>query len=426
MKRVVILIGVWIGATSTWAQSARSLTLEECYVLAQENYPLSKQRALIQKTRDYSVANAAKGYLPQLAFSGQATYQSQTIDFSESPLGSLPLGASLPKISKDQYKVTGQIDQVIYDGGVIQYTQQTRQSDAVIQEQNLNVNLYALRDRVNNLFFGLALIEEQRKLADLRKSDIQQGVDRTQGALANGTSFRSNLNELKAELIRVDQNTTELNAMRRAYVTMLGALINQTLDENTTLIRPQSVTLSTQINRPELILFESQKRIYDVQENQLRAASRPKVSAFFQENYGRPTFNIINNTVDFFWMGGIRINWALSSFYTTRRNDRQLLNVNRQQVDVQRETFLFNTNLSMVQQRSDVQKYQELIEQDNQIVELRSSVKTSANAQLQNGVITTHDYIAQVNAENEARQSLALHQIQLLQVQYNHKTTSGN
>ncbi|QHV97144.1 TolC family protein [Spirosoma endbachense] len=427
MKKISMLVGLLTIPVGLLAQAGQSLTIEDCYTLAKQNYPLIKQRALIQKTSAYSVENAAKGYLPQLTLSGQATYQNQTVDFSESALGAvIPPNVALPKISKDQYKVTGQVDQLIYDGGAIKYTQEARRTDAAIQEQNLEVSLYALRERVNQLFFGIALIDEQLKQTDLRKADIQSGVDKTQGALTNGTAFRSSLNELKAELIRADQATTELKASRRAYVTMLGALINQPLNDSTVFVRPQPITLSAQVNRPELTLYENQKRIYDVQEKQLQAAYRPKVSAFFQENYGRPTFNIINNTFDFFWIGGIRLNWALSSLYTTHRNDVQLLAINRQNVDIQRETFLFNTNLSLAQQSSDVQKYQDLIAQDNQIVDLRASVKNSANAQLQNGVITSHDYINQVNAENEARQNLILHQIQLLQAQYTHKNTSGN
>jgi outer membrane protein TolC len=427
MKKISMLVGLLTIPVGLMAQVGQSLTIEDCYTLAKQNYPLIKQRALIQKTSAYSVENAAKGYLPQLTLSGQATYQNQTVDFSESALGAvIPPNVALPKISKDQYKVTGQVDQLIYDGGAIKYTQEARRTDAAIQEQNLEVSLYALRERVNQLFFGIALIDEQLKQTDLRKADIQSGVDKTQGALTNGTAFRSSLNELKAELIRADQATTELKASRRAYVTMLGALINLSLNDSTVFVRPQPITLSVQVNRPELTLYENQKRIYDVQEKQLQAAYRPKVSAFFQENYGRPTFNIINNTFDFFWIGGIRLNWSLSSLYTTHRNDVQLLAINRQNVDVQRETFLFNTNLSLAQQSSEVQKYQDLIAQDNQIVDLRASVKNSANAQLQNGVITSHDYINQVNAENEARQNLILHQIQLLQAQYTHKNTSGN
>ncbi|MBC6988743.1 TolC family protein [Hymenobacter sp. BT491] len=427
MKKVVALLGWLALAGSSWAQTpSPPLTLADCQARAQQNYPLIRQRELIQKTREYSVANAAKGYLPQVSVSGQATYQSQTVDFAgRFPAGS-PLSDALPKISKDQYRITGQIEQVVYDGGAIRAAQQIRQADANVQNQNLEVNLYTLRDRVNQVFFGLLLLDEQLKQVALRRTDIQSGVDKTQAQLTNGVAFRSSLNELKAELIGVDQTVTELRATRRAYATMLGLLVNESLDEQVQLEKPQPVGLTPQINRPELGLYEAQKRAFDAQETQLRAALRPRFSAFFQENYGRPTFNIISNDFGFFWIGGLRLSWNLSSLYTTHRNDVQLLNLSRQNVDVQRETFLFNTHLTLTRQQADVQKYKEQLAQDEQIVALRTSVKNSANAQLQNGVITSHEYIVQVNAESAARQALVLHQIQLLQAQYSYQTTSGN
>ncbi|MCC3155345.1 TolC family protein [Hymenobacter sp. BT770] len=427
MKKTVALIG-WLALTgASWAQSGGpALTLADCQARAQHNYPLTKQRELIEKTRDYSVANAAKGYLPQLSFSGQATYQSETINFAkELPAGS-PLAAALPTISKDQYKVTGQLDQVLYDGGSIRYAQQARRAEADVQAKNLDVSLYALRERVNQLFFGVLLVDAQLKQTALRRADLQSGVQKTEAQLANGVAFRSSLNELKAELLGVDQSLTQLRATRRAYLAMLGLFINQTLDEQTPLVPPAPVGLTQSVNRPELSLYEAQRRTYDAQENLLRAAFQPRVGAFFQQNYGRPTFNFISNDFGFFWLGGVRLSWNPSSLYTTRRHDVQLLGLSRQNVDLQRETFLFNTTLALSQQRADVQRYQELLAQDEQLVALRASVKTSAQAQLQNGVITSHEYITKVNAEDAARQAQVLHQIQLLQAQYAYQTTSGN
>jgi outer membrane protein TolC len=286
--------------------------------------------------------------------------------------------------------------------------------------------LYSLRERVNQLFFGVLLVDAQLKQTALRRADLQSGVQKTEAQLANGVAFRSSLNELKAELLGVDQSLTQLRATRRAYLAMLGLFINQTLDEQIPLAPPAPVGLTQPVNRPELSLYEAQRRTYDAQENLLRAAYRPRLGAFFQQNYGRPTFNFISNDFGFFWLGGLRLSWNPSSLYTTRRHDVQLLGLSRQNVDLQRETFLFNTNLTLGQQRADVQRYQELLAQDEQLVALRASVKTSAQAQLQNGVITSHEYITKVNAEDAARQAQVLHQIQLLQAQYAYQTTSGN
>lgn len=420
MSNKIIVLALFLSCCIGAQAQQGPLTLQSCYDLATQNYPLIRQRELIRRTREYSVDNAAKGYLPQVVFSGQATYQSQTIAF---PFH-IP-GTTLPEFSKDQYKVQAEIDQTIYDAGAIKYQQQLKKADEGIQLQNLEVDLYALKDRVNQLFFGILLINEQLKQNELQRSDLQNGVDKTQASVSNGTAFRSSLDELKAEVLRADQDRTELLATRKAYTQMLSLFINRQLDEQDSLVTPEPIAPTGEIKRPELAVFDFQKTSFDIQERQLRLAYLPKVSAFVQGAYSRPTLNLISNDFGFWALGGLRFSWSLSGLYTNK-NDKRLLNLNRQNLDVQKETFLFNTHLTLAQQNAEAGKYQALAEQDQQIIELRASVKTAALAQLQNGVITPHDYITQVNAESQARQSLILHKIQLLQSEYNTKTTSGN
>ncbi len=423
------LLSCCIGSLAQTANASAGqhapLTLQTCYDLATQNYPLIRQRELIRRTREYSVDNAAKGYLPQVVFSGQATYQSQTIVF---PFH-IP-GTTLPEFSKDQYKIQAEIDQTIYDAGAIKYQQQLKKADEGIQLQSLEVDLYALKDRVNQLFFGILLIDEQLKQNELQRSDLQNGVDKTQASVSNGTAFRSSLDELKAEVLNTDQGRTELLSSRKAYTNMLSLFIGRPLGEEGGLEIPtapsaMSAALSGEIKRPELAVFDFQKKAFDIQERQLRLTYLPKVSAFVQGAYSRPTLNYISNDFGFWALGGLRFSWSLSGLYTNK-NDKRLLYLNRQNLEVQKETFLFNTHLTLAQQNAEAGKYQALADQDQQIIELRASVKSAALAQLNNGVITSHDYITQVNAESQARQSLILHKIQLLQSEYNTKTTSGN
>ena len=399
---------------------ATQLTLEECYVLARQNYPLIRERELILHTREYSVENASKGYLPQLSFSGQATYQTQTISFPFS----IP-GVKLPEFSKDQYRIQAELDQTIYDGGAIGQQKDLRRAEEGIQKANLEVNLYALKDRINQLFFGILLIDAQLEQNKLQRADLQSGADKTQASVNNGAAFRSSLDELKAEIFSTDQGRTELLASLNAYERMLSLFIGRQLDTNTSLVSPPPIPTAPEITRPELALFDFQKKTFDIQERQLRTNYMPKVNAFAQGAYGRPTLNFISNDFGFWALGGIRLSWSLAGLYTSK-NDRRLLDIHRQDLDIQKETFLFNTRLSLDQQQSEVNKYQALIDQDQEIIGLRLSVKQAAGAQLENGVITSHDYINQVNAESQARQSLILHQVQLLQSEYNSKTVSGN
>lgn len=423
-KELVLVIVLLLAGSFVYAQTkelqSRELTLEQCYSLARENYPQIKQRELIIRTREYSIENVSKGYLPQVSFSGQATYQTQTISF---PFN-LP-GVQFPAFSKDQYKLLAEADQTIYDAGAIRHQKEMKSAEENSQLQSLEVDLYTLKDRINHLFFGLLLIDKQVAQNELRRSDLQSAADKTQAAVTNGTAFRSSLDELKAEVLRTDQDRTELLAARQAYRKMLALFINQTLADNTVLVTPARIVPLSEVKRPELALFDYRKKIFDIQEEQLKTNYLPKINAFVQGAYSRPTLNFISNQFGFWALGGVRFSWSLSSLYTNN-NDKKLLTISRTNLDIQKKTFLFNTHLTLTQQQEEINKYQVLIDQDQEIISLRTSVKTASNAQLQNGVITSHDYITQVNAENQARQSLILHEIQLLQSQYNSKTTSGN
>lgn len=402
---------------------AQTLTLEECFTLARQNYPLIKQYDLITRSSRYSVENAGKLYLPQLTISGQASYQSETVNF-EDVLPPLP-GLHPPTLSKDQYKIQAEITQQIYDGGVSKLQKESSRANEAIQQQQLEVNLYAVKNRVTQLYFGILLMEAQLQQNQLRKADLQSAANKAQAALANGVAYRSNVDELKAEIVNTDMTATEFKANRTAYMKMLSVFINQPLGDSTTLTYPAAVAPQNDIHRPEITYYDIQKKAFDVQEKQLTSNYLPKLNAFLQGAYGRPTLNIVDNKFGPWWIGGVRLSWSLGSLYSLK-NNRQQLDINRQNLDISKATFLFNTNLTLKQQSQDMEKYTALMEQDDNAIALRSSVRKSAQAQLDNGVVTVHEYIAQLNAENLAKQSRILHRIQLLQAQYNYKNTSGN
>ena len=399
-----------------------SLTISACYRLARQNYPLIKQRDLINKTKDYTVSNASKGYLPALSINGQATYQSAVTNFPFK----LP-GLTFPQYSRDQYKMYGELDQVIYDGGAIKNQKETAEANQVIQQQSLEVQLYALYDRVNQLFFGALMVNEQLKLNDLLRQDIQNGVDKEKAMLANGVAYRSSVDELSAQLLQAEQSRDELKATQKAYLDMLSLFINSKLDENTLLEKPIEVqpAASENISRPELQSFDYQKKTFDLQDKLLTTQLLPKLGLFAQGGYGRPGLNFLNNNFSWYYIGGLKLSWNLGSLYTLK-NQKQLLNIDKQSLDVQKETFLFNTSITQKQQNEDIEKYNALVKKDDAIIELRESVKKAASAQLENGVLSAHDYINEVNAEDQARQNRTLHQMQLLQAEYSYQNTVGN
>ena len=403
---------------------ATALSLEECYQLSKANFPAIKKMDLIARTGAGDIQNAGKRFLPQVNFSGQATYQSQTVSFSDA-LGSLPAGIELPSISKDQYRVQGEVSQLLYDGSNTKNQKALIKANTDFQQQNLEVNLYALHNRINSIYFSILLMEAQLKQNSLNRANLQTQVQKTEAALANGVAFRSNLNELKAEIVNIEMQATEYKANRIAYLKMLSLFTGKQLQETTHLAVPEPGNAQPDILRPELKVFDLQKRIYDVQEQQLKSDYLPQVSAFFQGAYGRPTLNIIENRFGPWYITGLRFNWSLGSLYGLK-NKKNTLSLNRQSVEADRETFLLITRLDLTQQDEQVVKYTALLQQDDEAIALRAAVTESAEAQLSNGVITTHEYIQKLNAEYLARQTKALHEIQLLQARYNQKFIAGS
>jgi outer membrane protein TolC len=403
-----------------YAQS-QSLSLQKAYELAQQNYPLIKQRELIKQTSEYSEENLGKGFLPQINLSGQATYQSAVTQVK------LPApGIFIEPLSKDQYRILGDVNQLIYDGGVIKQQKGIQYLSDEVEQQKIEVELYKLKERINQIFLGVLFLDEQLKQVDLVRSDLNNGITRVEAQVNNGVALKSNLNVLKAELLKTDQRAIEIKSSRKGYIDVLSLFINQSLPENIKLEKPTVAgsVLSNDIQRPELKLYSTQEKLLGGQYKVIGSRNKPKASLFFQGGYGRPSLNLFTNDFDFFYTTGLRLNWSIGGFYTEKR-EKKIIELNQKTIDIQKEVFLFNTNTQLKQQQSEFDKLQKLIATDNDIIDLRIKVKDAAKAQLENGVITANDYLREVNAEDQARQSLITHQIQLLQAQINYQTISG-
>jgi outer membrane protein TolC len=406
------------------AQSENGLSIDSCYAKARRNFPMIKQFGLIEKTKNYALDNVAKGYLPQINIGGQASYQSDVTQptLNSNFPGTVPL---FETISKDQYKVYGEVVQPITDLFTLSNQKDLVEKNAEVETQKLEVELYKLRDRIDQLFFGILLIDQQITQAELMKKDIQTGIDKTNAAIANGVSLKSNLYLLQAEMLKAEQKTTELTSARKSYADVLSLFIAESVNENTVIERPAMPQFSSIISRPELEMFEIQKQVFDIQGNIVNTRNLPRFSLFLQSGMGRPALNMLSNDFDFYYMGGLRLNWSLSNFYTSRK-EKEILGFNQSSMDVQKEAFLFNTNLAVKQQFNEVAKIETLINTDAEIIELRENIKITAQSQLSNGIISANDYVLFVNAEDQARQNLLLHETQLLMVLYNNRTTTGN
>ncbi|MEP2670707.1 MAG: TolC family protein [Cyclobacteriaceae bacterium] len=417
--RIAIFL-MWI--TPLFAQAQNPLTIEMCHELARNNYPLINQKQLIEKSTEYSIANIKSGQLPQISINAQATYQS---DVTQIPI-SVP-GFDIDPLSKDQYKIYGEVSQSLYDGGMVKGQKSLTETKARVDDQQLEIELYKIKERINQLYFGILLVDEQTAQIKLLQGDLERNIKRAEAAVKNGTAFKMSVELLQAENLKATQRIIEAQSMREAYITMLGYFINQPLDENTMLTRPTVLTFDDQpvLSRPELTLFNYQQELLGAQYELGKTKTLPRVGLFLQGGYGKPALNQLKNEFDTYYLGGIRLNWSLSGFYNSKR-DKQLRDLNLQQVNAQKETFEFNTTLLTTQQKQELNKLNKLIEVDDKIIALRTSIKTAAEAQQENGVITTNDYLRELNAEDQAKQNRLLHEMQLLMALYAYQNTIGN
>jgi outer membrane protein TolC len=402
------------------SQPLQQLNLSEVQQMAAANFPLIKQKQLVQQTAQLTIENLKKGFRPQANASAQATYQSAVTSI---PIKIPNLNIETP--SKDQYKIVTDISQLIYDGGSIAHQSRLQQLNALVDEEKIEVELQKLRERINQLYLRALLVDEQVKQISIASVDFQAGIKRVQGQVQNGTALRSNLAVLQAEQLKNEQRKIEFQATRKGLLDVLSLFINQPISPDAVLQVPSVPILPTDLsNRSEIKLFQLQDSLLHRQQEFLSIKNKPRISLFAQGGYGRPALDFLKNDFEFFALGGIRVNWLLSNFYTSRR-EKELVNINRRTVDIQKENFVLNTNAMLQQQQSEINKMQELIAIDQQIIELREQVKQSVGAQLQNGLITSSDFIREVNAAEAARQSLVLHQLQLLQAKIDYITTTG-
>jgi outer membrane protein TolC len=317
------------------------------------------------------------------------------------------------------------VSQLIYDGGMVKEQKKVQELTAAIGNNKVNIELYNLRSRVFQLYFAILLQQELQTQTRLLIHDVQSGIDKVKAQVENGVVLRSNLWLLQAQQLQTSQRMIELQSTRSGLLAALGKLLNVSFD-TTLLLKKDDVsfTSDTAIQRPEITLYKSQIALLQSQKQLLSAKNKPRLSAFVQGGYGKPGLNLLSDKFDPYYIGGMRAEWSLGNLYTARR-DRKLLGISQQTIDLQRETFLLNTRSQLSQQQAEIDKYQQLIATDKAIIDIRKNISDAAKAQLENAVITSNDYLREINAEDQARQTMIVHEIQSLQAKANYAIISG-
>ena len=413
-------------ALVSYAPCFAQLSIEACYEKARANYPLIKQYGLIEKTKEYNLSNAAKGYLPQVTFSAQATYQS---DVTEIPidLDAIGLtGVEIPSVSQDQYKMELALSQTLWDGGAIRSERKTLRTQAEVDQRDMDVSMYAINERVNQLYFGVLLADAQLEQNKVLQAELRRSCEQVSSYIKNGIAQQSDLDAIRVDLLKAKQTEAQFEHTKRAYREMLSRLIGEEIGEETRLVKPEAVRpLTKENNRPELELYQARIRNLRAQDSRITAGMMPKLGLFVTGGYGKPGLDMFEDNFKAYYLAGVRLSWNLGSLYT-RKNDRRKIQTGIRSIETQRETFLFNTSLDVAQRNATIDKYIDQLKYDDEIIALRGSVKRASEAKMANGTLSGTDLTRDIHAEQSAIQDKILHEMELLQAIYNLKYVTNN
>ena len=421
MKRLFFIISVCMTLTAT------AQTLEQCQQAAERNYPLIAQHDLIARTTDLTVDNIQKGWLPQLTATAQATYQSAVPAWPDEMTGLLrQMGVDMKGLGKDQYRLGLDLQQTVFDGGAISAQKQVALEQGAVQQARLDVELYQVRQRVNEMYFGLLLLNDQISLNQDLQEQLAASEKKLTSMVKHGTAAQCDLNNVTAERLNVVQQMTTLESQRRVLTAMLGTFCGIEVNHVT---KPAAIDAVGGNNRPELRLIDSQLRLTDAQDRALKAALLPRLGVFAQGYYGYPGYNMFKDMMgrDWSWNGmvGARLTWNIGALYT-HHNDKAKVQLQRETAQNQREVFLFNNRMEQMQQNEAIGRYRQLMAQDEEIIALREQVRKAAESKLSHGIIDVNDLLRDINSENAARVQQSIHEIEMLKQMYDLKYSTNN
>ncbi|MCC7319183.1 MAG: TolC family protein [Bacteroidales bacterium] len=417
MKRIIALNVLFLPAV-LFAQ--QQLSLEESYNYALKNNPLRNQADWLKEKSDAEISILEKGKLPKLDVNAQATYQSDVVHFP----GSLPNMSIVPP-NKDQYRATVDVSQLIYKGGAIQAQTKLKEAELQTLQQQVEVGLYGLKYQVNQYYFNVLLKQEQAKLLELKKQQLQERLNEVKAAVKYGAALTSSEKILEAELLKLSQEQTQVDADRKKALEQLSQLLHLDVAKDLVLENPNLTVYKNEENlRPELKLFALQENQLTVSEAAIAKEVFPIVSGFAQAGYGNPGLNMLDNSFQDFYIVGIRLNWNIFDWGQNKQK-KNIIRYNKEIVSTERENFLLQTVINEQAAYNDIIKYEGLLQKDDEIINLREEVLTSVTSQLKNGTIRSSEYIIELNNLFEAKIDKQLHEIQLSLSKANYNVIVG-
>ena len=403
------------------------VTLEECVTLAQDNYPLIQKYDLLKQTKEVNLSDINKSWLPQINVYGQGTVQNETPSFPESLAGIISqTGATISGLNEWQYKVGADISQNIWDGGTSKTKRKIEHAEDAERQAAMDVQLYAIRERVEDLYFGILLMDEQIEQTRNMQALLQSNLDKLRSMQKNGTAMQSDVDMVEAQYLSTNQQLIQAESASRSYRKVLELFTGKSLAGQELLKPDASIPQDLKPDRPELRQFEAQLLANEAKNASITASTMPKIGLFAQAYYGYPGFDyfesMMNRDPSFNILAGVKVSWNIGAFYH-KKNDKRKLRLASDNIIVERDIFLFNTNLKTRSQLDRIDELKAVMKENDRIVQLRENVRKAAESQLDNGIIDATALLSKLTDEKQARLNASYHEIQLLQNIYQLKYT---
>lgn len=423
MKRVLKTLCTSVAAICAGYAAHAQTTLDECIGWAYDNYPQIKEMSLIEMTKGIDLKNAAYAWLPHLNISGKATWQSEVV---EMPMDIPGMDINIPH---DQYGLTAEFTQQIWDGGTSRSQKELAEAGAEVKKTQLETNLWSIRSRVQNVFLGIVLIDKQLELNRLLRESLERSSEEVKSRMEAGVALPSDLDQVSVNILSCLQQRASLDADRKSYVKILGLLTGRDMTDVELAVPQDAVNYVDDgardfETRPEMAFYAAQLKQNEFQRRQLNTLISPKLNLSLQGGYGRPGMNMLSGDFSGYFVAGLKLQWNIGALYT-RGLDKRKVNADAQKIDLTRKSFILNSSVEAEQKNNAILKARDVLEKDSEIIALRQRIRASGENQYREGTIKMNDYLSMLDEEYKAKANESMHEVQLMMAVYDMKNTVG-